>query len=241
MTKKKYRAGDIVELAGIEFVVLENLGARQNDGENDALFIMALKAQGESIYGECANYTRSELREAAEEWLGRLVTILIDDYGIDDPAIYRRRIDLTTLDGYAGYGAAIDVSAAPLTLDEARRYAEVIPAPDKDCWLATGWGTPEHLSAMYALLVRSDGGWGSGDCSGPCGVRPALVISSSLLSSADDGEEDAPEDALKDISADALLEEVRRRMGAADMIHTRADRIRAMSDEELAWKEERDG
>lgn len=209
MTKKKYRAGDIVVLAGIEFVVLENLGARQNDGGNDVIFIMTLKAQGESIYGECANYTRSELREAAEEWLGRLVTILSDDYGIDDPAIYRRRIDLTTLDGYAGYGAAIDVSAAPLSLDEARRYAEVIPAPDKDCWLATGWGAPEHFGDTYALLVRSGGGLGSGYCSAPCGVRPAIIISDALLPPADDGEEDA----LKDISTDALLLEVRRRMG----------------------------
>lgn len=37
-----------------------------------------------------------------------------------------------------------------------------------------------------ALCVVSDGGWGGGDCSSSCGIRPALILPSTLLVS-DDG------------------------------------------------------
>lgn len=38
----------------------------------------------------------------------------------------------------------------------------------------------------YALYVSSNGGWGNYDCSGSCGIRPALILPSTLLVS-DDG------------------------------------------------------
>lgn len=38
----------------------------------------------------------------------------------------------------------------------------------------------------YALYVGSDGGWGGGSCSDSCGIRPALILPSTLLVS-DDG------------------------------------------------------
>ena len=38
----------------------------------------------------------------------------------------------------------------------------------------------------YALYVNSNGGWGNGYCSGSCGIRPALILPSTLLVS-DDG------------------------------------------------------
>ena len=42
------------------------------------------------------------------------------------------------------------------------------------------------LGATNALRVRTDGGWDGGHCSNSCGIRPALVLPSSLLVS-DDG------------------------------------------------------
>ena len=39
---------------------------------------------------------------------------------------------------------------------------------------------------LFALYVSSDGGWGGGGCSDSCGIRPALILPSTLLVS-DDG------------------------------------------------------
>lgn len=46
--------------------------------------------------------------------------------------------------------------------------------------------SPGCFSFGYALYVNSSGGWGYGGCSNSCGVRPALILPSTLLVS-DDG------------------------------------------------------
>lgn len=53
---------------------------------------------------------------------------------------------------------------------------------------ATGWWlrSPGCNGFGGALCVGSDGGWGGGGCSNSCGIRPALILPSTLLVS-DDG------------------------------------------------------
>lgn len=53
---------------------------------------------------------------------------------------------------------------------------------------ATGWWlrSPSCNYFTYALCVYSDGDWNGGSCSGSCGIRPALILPSTLLVS-DDG------------------------------------------------------
>lgn len=51
-----------------------------------------------------------------------------------------------------------------------------------DWWLRS----PGCGGSNYALGVNSDGGWGNGNCSGSYGIRPALILPSTLLVS-DDG------------------------------------------------------
>ena len=53
---------------------------------------------------------------------------------------------------------------------------------------ATYWWlrSPRCGSFSYALYVLSDGDWFGGNCSGSCGIRPALILPSTLLVS-DDG------------------------------------------------------
>lgn len=53
---------------------------------------------------------------------------------------------------------------------------------------ATSWWlrSPYCNSFTYALCVGSDGDWGGGNCSGSYGIRPALILPSTLLVS-DDG------------------------------------------------------
>lgn len=199
-----HKPGDIVQLAGINFVVLEDRSPFNDVSESHDLFILALEGQGTSRFGDTNNYAESDLKDRVEEWLYRL-TEKMTEQGLDADLIRARTISLTTLDGYKGYGE-LEVKAAPLTLDEARRCAEAMPNPDIASWLATGWGGPEHRGAAYALPVLADGGWGNDYCSvGGYAVRPALVVSSSLFAST--------ESDLSRVPTDDLLSELRRRIG----------------------------
>lgn len=199
------KPGDIFQLAGIDFVVLEDLSPFSGEAESHDLFILALEGQGTSRFGDTNNYAESDLKDKVEDWLYRL-TEKMTEQGLDADLIRTRTISLTTLDGYKGYGE-LEVKAAPLTLDEARRCAEAMPDPDIASWLATGWGGPEHCGATSALFVSTGGScWSNSYCSyGDYAIRPALVVSSSLFSST--------ESDLSGVSTDDLLSELRRRIG----------------------------
>ena len=181
--------GDIITLADVKFAVLDII-----DGNP---FVVALTNQGSSRFGDSNNYANSTLRNVVENWL--------EDLDIDTDLVMEREIDLTTLDGYMGYGK-LKVKAAPLTMDEARKYAELIPDPDDWSWLATGWGAPEHFGSLYALRVYSNGGWGYRYCSSSLGIRPALMLSSALLTSVEIKTD------LSDVSTDDLMAELKRRI-----------------------------
>ena len=98
------------------------------------------------------------------------------------------------------------MKAAPLTLDEAREYADIIPNAERWCWLATGWSGPSKSDGDLALYVDSNGGWYRSGCSVACGIRPALKIPSDLLLDS----ADKPD--LSEVPTDTLLEEIRRRV-----------------------------
>lgn len=181
--------GDIITLADVKFAVLDII-----DGNP---FVVALTNQGSSRFGDSNNYANSTLRNVVENWL--------EDLDIDTDLVMEREIDLTTLDGYKGYGK-LKVKAAPLTMDEARKYAELIPDPDDWSWLATGWGAPEHFGSTRALNVYPDGDWNYGHCSNSYGIRPALMLSSALLTSVEIKTD------LSDVSTDDLMAELKRRI-----------------------------
>lgn len=161
------KQGEIIKIAGQNFAVLDVL-------ENGDLFILSEKCVGESEYGD-PNYANSDLRDAVCKWLGEF------ENKINNPKFIKpRTIDLTTLDGYTGYGST-EKKAAPLTLDEARKYAEYIPKCDTAYWLATVWGAPDHLGAANALYVNTSGNWYDGYCPSSRGVRPALVVNPKII------------------------------------------------------------
>ncbi len=197
------KPGDIVQLAGIDFVVLEDRSPFSGEGESHDLFILALEGQGESRFGDTNNYAESELKSRVNDWLYRLTEKMTEQW-LDSDLIRTRTISLTTLDGYKGY-SDLEVKAAPLTLDEARRCAESMPAPGIASWLATGWGGPEHSGATGALFVYTNGNWGYSLCSSAgYAIRPALVVASSLFASV--------ETDLSTVPTEDLLGELRRRI-----------------------------
>lgn len=178
---KKYAVlhepGDIVTLAGTRFVVLD---VERRGSLPDSLFLLALESVGASEFGSSNNYAESDLKKAVDKWLEDM-----GKRGLDNAKLIPREIDLTTLDGSGCYGK-LSVKAAPLTLDEAREYADIIPNAERWCWLATGWSGPSKSDGDLALYVSSNGDGSDYVCSGSCGIRPALILPSTLLVS-DDG------------------------------------------------------
>lgn len=198
---KKYAVlhepGDIVTLAGTRFVVLD---VERRGSLPDSLFLLALESVGASEFGSSNNYAESDLKKAVDKWLEDM-----GKRGLDNAKLIPREIDLTTLDGSGCYGK-LSVKAAPLTLDEAREYADIIPNAERWCWLATGWSGPSKSDGDLALYVSSNGGWGRDYCSSSGGIRPALKIPSDLLFDS----ADKPD--LSEVPTDTLLEEIRRRV-----------------------------
>ena len=121
-------------------------------------------------------------------------------------------MNLRDIDSSEGYGIVEGVLAAPLTLWDYGKFKHLIPK-DSEWWLASPmlWSrSPSCGSGVggYAYTVTSSGGsdyWGVADS---CGVRPALVLNSSLLVSYEGEEEDID---LTKVQNEAFLEEVKRR------------------------------
>lgn len=199
---KKYAVlhepGDIVTLAGTRFVVLD---VERRGSLPDSLFLLALESVGASEFGNSNNYAESDLKKAVDKWwlkdMGKR--------GLDNAKLIPREIDLTTLDGSGCYGK-LSVMAAPLTLDEARKYADIIPNAERWCWLATGWCGPRNSDGDYALCVGSGGGWHVNSCSISYGIRPALKAPSILFEDSEAGLD------LSKIPTDDLLQEIHRRL-----------------------------
>ena len=196
---KKYAVlhepGDIVTLAGTRFVVLD---VERRGGLPDSLFLLALESVGTSEFGSSNNYAESDLKKAVDKWLEDM-----GKRGLDNAKLIPREIDLTTLDGSGCYGK-LSVKAAPLTLDEAREYADIIPNAERWCWLATGWSGPSKSDGDLALYVNSNGDWYGYNCSNSYGIRPALKAPSILFEDSEAGLD------LSKIPTDDLLQEIHR-------------------------------
>lgn len=171
--KIRHDPGDIVTLVGTKFVVLD---VERCGSLPDILFLLTLESVGDSVFGISNNYAESDLKKAVDKWLEDM-----GKRGLDNAKLIPREIDLTTLDGCTLYGK-LNVKAAPLTLDEARRYSSRIPNANDWYWLATGWSGPLKGDKDVALYVYSNGDWGNyGCCFTLYGIRPALKIPSDLL------------------------------------------------------------
>lgn len=101
-------------------------------------------------------------------------------------------IDLKCTLGQHEYGTA-KVYAGLLTLEQYGEYYEIIPKINTPYWLATPWKTPLRSPytnyTNYVWLVNSNGGYNNNAADLSYGVRPALVLCSTLLVSVEVDEE----------------------------------------------------
>lgn len=156
-------------------------------------------------FGSSNNFAVSPLRT-------HLNSVYLDGITQDHPEeIIPRTVDLTALNGSKKYGTC-EAKVAPLTLDELRKYHDIIPKPEVWDWSATPWGTPNvDEDDTWVLGLCSNGHLNCNVCANTYGSRPAFLISSTLTIEVEDED---PVNPLEQYSVNELVAEINRRMNA---------------------------
>ena len=180
----KLSPGRIFNFAGEKFVVME-----QRDG---AAFVLLAQSKESCPFNDKDDtenrndYTCSTLKERIDKWVEALPRT-----SEEAAAILPFEVDLSCTDRSKSYGT-ITVKAAPLTLWQYGQFKELIPLNEDDWyWLVTPWAcrwlrSPHTNDTGYVWYVLSVGSYRSYNASNSNGIRPALILPSTLLVS-DDG------------------------------------------------------
>lgn len=199
------KPGTIFNYAKEKFAVL---GPR-NDG---VLCLLAQSKHDAAFYDgdekPYNDYRKSKLRAEIEV---RFMNKLIEN-GAKREDMVAYDLDLSETDGSDGYGVLQNVLAAPLTLWDYGKYKAAIPNNENGAWwLATPFWAPRSPNSNYSNYVwgvSSDGDYYNGGYVSIYGVRPAIVLNSSLLVSYEGEEEEID---LKKVPNELFMEEVERR------------------------------
>ena len=202
---ERLKPGTIINYAKEKFVVL---GER-----NGGVFCLLAQSKDDVEFYDgnekpYNDYRKSKLRATVE---GRFLTRLFENgASMDDLVPYD--LDLSETDGSDGYGVLQNVLAAPLTLWDYGKYKGVIPNnEDGAWWLATPlWAprSPATSNSYYVWNVYSGGDYNYNWFDDTYGVRPAIVLNSSLLVSYEGEEEEID---LEKVPNELFMEEVERR------------------------------
>lgn len=125
-------------------------------------------------FGSSNNFAASSLRAHLN---GPYLASLTDG---NPDEIITRTVDLTALNGSKEYGSC-ECKVAPLTIDELRKYHDILPLPERFEWSVTPWSTPAvNEDDTWVMGLSSDGDVGNSDCDDSYGSRPAFLIPSNL-------------------------------------------------------------
>lgn len=183
--------GKTVDYHGEPCLVLEH----RKDGT-----LMLHLDQMTHAFGSSNNFAASSLRSHLN---GPYLRSLTDG---NPDEIITRTVDLTALNGSKEYGTC-ECKVAPLTLDELRKYHDIIPLPESFEWSVTPWSTPEvNEDDKWVMGLNSLGNISRYYCRGSGGSRPAFLIPSSLTVEAEDT------NPLEQYSTRELAEELFRRI-----------------------------
>ena len=181
--------GQVVKFHGEPCIVLEHRTAGT---------LLVTAAQIKSSFGSTNNFAVSSFREHLN---GPYLRSLTD--GNPDEVI-TRTVDLTALNGSTEYGTC-DCKVAPLTLDELRKYHDILPLPERFEWSVTPWSTPKvNEDDTWVMGLSSSGVINFNYCSVSYGSRPAFLISSQYAVEVDGG--------LDQYTTNELIAEINRRM-----------------------------
>ena len=125
-------------------------------------------------FGSSNNFAASSLRAHLN---GPYLASLTDG---NPDEIITRTVDLTALNGSKEYGSC-ECKVAPLTIDELRKYHDILPIPERFEWSVTPWSTPAvNEDDTWVTGLVSDGDINGNLCTNTYGSRPAFLIPSNL-------------------------------------------------------------
>lgn len=125
-------------------------------------------------FGSSNNFAASSLRAHLN---GPYLASLTDG---NPDEIITRTVDLTALNGSKEYGSC-ECKVAPLTIDELRKYHDILPLPERFEWSVTPWSTPAvNEDDTWVMGLYSNGSISSSSCDNTFGSRPAFLIPSNL-------------------------------------------------------------
>lgn len=183
--------GKVIEYHGEPCLVLEH--------RKDGTLLLHLE-QMRQTFGSTNNFAASSLRAHLN---GPYLLSLTDG---DPDEVITRTVDLTALNGSTEYGT-VECKVAPLTLDEIRKYHDILPLPERFEWSVTPWSTPKvNEDDTWVMGLLSNGAISNDDCAVTYGSRPAFLISSSLTVEAEDT------NPLEQYTTQELVEELFRRI-----------------------------
>lgn len=185
--------GKTVDYHGEPCLVLEH----RKDGT-----LMLHLDQMTHAFGSTNNFAASSLRAHLN---GPYLRSLTDG---NPDEIITRTVDLTALNGSKEYGTC-ECKVAPLTLDELRKYHDILPLPERFEWSVTPWSTPKvNEDETWVMGLYSDGNFSNYYCADTGGSRPAFLIPSSLTVEVEDT------NPLEQYSIRELAEELFRRINS---------------------------
>lgn len=158
--------GKVIDYHGEPCLVLEH--------RKDGTLLLHLE-QMTHAFGSSNNFAASSLRSHLN---GPYLASLTDG---NPDEIITRTVDLTALNGSKEYGSC-ECKVAPLTIDELRKYHDILPLPERFEWSVTPWSTPVvNEDDTWVMGLDSVGDvYSSYDCNYSYGSRPAFLIPSNL-------------------------------------------------------------
>lgn len=125
-------------------------------------------------FGSSNNFAASSLRAHLN---GPYLASLTDG---NPDEIITRTVDLTALNGSKEYGSC-ECKVAPLTIDELRKYHDILPLPERFEWSVTPWSTPKvDEDDTWVLGLNTNGDVSVDSCDYTYGSRPAFLVPSNL-------------------------------------------------------------
>ena len=165
------KIGDTFELAELTWKIL--------DRTDKGIVCLAERIKDSFNFGLNNDWKESSLRKYLNK---DFYENLVDEIGEDHVVTFER--DLISLDGQKEYGKCED-KVSIISLDEYRKYRELIPNAEYWWWTLTPDSTKCNGDTSWIRIVSPSGGVRNDDCDGSNGVRPLCIFSSSLFESKD--------------------------------------------------------
>ena len=169
---EKFRSleiGDTFELAGLTWKML--------DRTDKGIVCLAERIKDSFDFGTNNDWKESSIRKYLNK---EFYEKLVDEIGEDHVVTFERV--LTSLDGQKEYGSCED-KVSIISLDEYRKYRELIPNKKYWWWTLTPGSTKCNNDTSWVYIVSPSGYFSSNYSNGSSGVRPFCIFSSSLFES----------------------------------------------------------